>query len=132
MRIQTSDLVLDTDARSVEVGGVPLRLTRKEFRILELLTLNRPAGLGKQAIFDDLYGDTDDPPEIRIIDVFIAVLRKKLANVSGRSDRHRIVAVDDAGVRLVEARCGSVGTAISGDNAACPCAIATIGRRSKS
>jgi len=102
MRIETGDLVLDTDTRSVHVGSTPVRLTSKEFRILELLSLRKDSALGKDAILDDLYGSTDDPPEIKIIDVFVAVLRKKLANASGGRNHPRIVAVGNAGWRLVD------------------------------
>jgi len=100
MRFRTGDLVLDTDHKSVAVAGVPVRLTRKEFRILELLSLHHGVAVSRAALLDNLYGGADDRPEIRIIDVFVAVLRKKLADASRRRRSSYIVTVGDQGFKL--------------------------------
>jgi two-component system cell cycle response regulator CtrA len=68
---------LDLDAKEVFVGDTPLHLTGKEYLIFELLALRKGAVLSKEAFLNHLYGGIDEP-EIKIIDVFICKLRKKL------------------------------------------------------
>jgi two-component system cell cycle response regulator CtrA len=58
---------------------VPVHLTGKEYAILELLVLRKGIVLTKEAFLNHLYGGMDEP-EMKIIDVFICKLRKKLAN----------------------------------------------------
>ena len=55
-----------------------MRLTGKEYAILELLVLRKGMVLTKEAFLNHLYGGMDEP-EMKIIDVFICKLRKKLA-----------------------------------------------------
>lgn len=76
--IRTGDLVVDLDARSVEVRGRPINLTGKEYQILELLSLRKGTTLTKEMFLNHLYGGMDEP-ELKIIDVFVCKLRKKLA-----------------------------------------------------
>ena len=79
--IQTGDLVVNLDTKMVEVGGQRVHLTSKEYQILELLTLRKGTSVTKEMFLTNLYGGMDEP-EIKIIDVFICKMRKKLANVS--------------------------------------------------
>jgi two-component system cell cycle response regulator CtrA len=76
--IQTGDLVVNLDSKTVKVNGVGVHLTGKEYQMLELLSLRKGTSVTKEMF---LYGGMDEP-EIKIIDVFICKLRKKLANVS--------------------------------------------------
>jgi two-component system cell cycle response regulator CtrA len=80
--IQTGDLVVNLDTKSVEVSGAGLYLTGKEYQMLELLSLRKGTPLTKEVFLNQLYGGLDEP-EPKIIDVFICKLRKKLANASG-------------------------------------------------
>ena len=80
--IQTGDLIVDLDTKKVEVGGTRLHLTRKEYQILELLSLRKGIAVTKEMFLNHLYGGMDEP-EPKIIDVFICKLRKKLADSSG-------------------------------------------------
>jgi two-component system cell cycle response regulator CtrA len=80
--IQTGRMLVNLDARSVEVGGVRLHVTGKEYAILELLSLRKGTTLTKEMFLDHLYGGMDEP-ELKIIDVFICKLRKKLAHACG-------------------------------------------------
>lgn len=75
--IQTGNLMVNLDARSVEVEGKPVNLTGKEYQILELLSLRKGTTLTKEMFLNHLYGGMDEP-ELKIIDVFICKLRKKL------------------------------------------------------
>jgi two-component system, cell cycle response regulator CtrA len=80
--IRTGKLVLNMDARSVESEGRRLHVTGKEYSILELLSLRKGTTLTKEMFLDHLYGGMDEP-ELKIIDVFICKLRKKLAEATG-------------------------------------------------
>jgi two-component system cell cycle response regulator CtrA len=73
---------INLDTRAVEVDGKPVHLTNKEYAILELLAMRNGAVLTKEMFLNHLY-NTADEPEIKIIDVFVCKLRKKLADASG-------------------------------------------------
>ncbi|RUT25425.1 DNA-binding response regulator [Asaia sp. W19] len=70
-------LSIDLNAKAASVDGHPLQLTGKEYAILELLVLRRGNVLTKDAFLNHLYGGIDEP-EMKIIDVFICKLRRKL------------------------------------------------------
>jgi DNA-binding winged helix-turn-helix (wHTH) protein len=80
--ITTGDLVVNLDAKTVEVGGQRVHLTGKEYQMLELLSLRKGTTLTKEMFLNHLYGGMDEP-ELKIIDVFICKLRKKLDAASG-------------------------------------------------
>jgi two-component system, cell cycle response regulator CtrA len=79
--INTGDLCVNLDTKTVEINGAPIYLTAKEYQILELLSLRKGTTQTKEMILNHLYGGMDEP-EIKIIDVFICKLRKKLTNAS--------------------------------------------------
>jgi two-component system cell cycle response regulator CtrA len=76
--INTGKLTVNLDTRTAEVNNQPLHLTGKEYGILELLSLRKGTTLTKEMFLNHLYGGMDEP-ELKIIDVFICKLRKKLA-----------------------------------------------------
>jgi len=76
--IRTGKLTVNLDSRTVEVDGHPLHLTGKEYGILELLSLRKGTTLTKEMFLNHLYGGMDEP-ELKIIDVFVCKLRKKLS-----------------------------------------------------
>ena len=75
--IQTGDLVVNLGQRTIEVKGKRVHLTGKEYQIMELLTLRKGTTITKEMFLNHLYGGMDEP-ELKIIDVFICKLRKKL------------------------------------------------------
>ncbi len=83
--IQTGDLVVNLDAKTVEVNGARVHLTGKEYQMLELLSLRKGTTLTKEMFLNNLYGGMDEPGS-KIIDVFMCKLRKKLANASDGKD----------------------------------------------
>ena len=97
--IQTGDLVVDLDTKTVEVDGARVYLTAKEHQILELLALRKGTTLTKEVFLNHLYGGMDEP-ELKIIDVFICKLRKKLANAS--NGKNYIETVWGRGYALIE------------------------------
>jgi two-component system cell cycle response regulator CtrA len=76
--ITTGKLTVNLDAKTVEVDGARVHLTGKEYQIFELLSLRKGITLTKEVFLNHLYGGMDEP-EVKIIDVFICKLRKKLA-----------------------------------------------------
>jgi two-component system cell cycle response regulator CtrA len=80
--IAIGDLEIDLDGKSVSVAGQSVHLTGKEYGILELLALRKGTTLTKEMFLNHLYGGMDEP-ELKIIDVFVCKLRKKLATASG-------------------------------------------------
>jgi two-component system cell cycle response regulator CtrA len=80
--IRTGKLTVNVDARTVTVGDHPLHLTAKEYGILELLSLRKNTTLTKEMFLNHLYGGMDEP-ELKIIDVFVCKLRKKLSQATG-------------------------------------------------
>jgi two-component system cell cycle response regulator CtrA len=80
--IRTGRMTVNLDARTVEIDNSPIHLTGKEYGILELLSLRKGTTLTKEMFLNHLYGGMDEP-ELKIIDVFICKLRKKLAQATG-------------------------------------------------
>jgi two-component system cell cycle response regulator CtrA len=76
--VRTGKLAVNLDSKTVEVDGARVHLTGKEYAILELLTLRKGTTLTKDMFLSHLYGGMDEP-ELKIIDVFICKLRKKLS-----------------------------------------------------
>ena len=80
--IRTGKVSVNLDQKTVNVGGRPVNLTGKEYQMLELLSLRKGTTLTKEVFLNHLYGGMDEP-EMKIIDVFICKLRKKLADATG-------------------------------------------------
>ena len=80
--IRTGRINVNLDAKTVEVDGRAVHLTGKEYQMLELLSLRKGTTLTKEMFLNHLYGGMDEP-ELKIIDVFICKLRKKLAAATG-------------------------------------------------
>ena len=80
--IKTGKISVNLDDHTVEVNGKPIHLTGKEFGILELLSLRKGTTLTKEMFLNHLYGGMDEP-ELKIIDVFVCKLRKKLSTACG-------------------------------------------------
>ncbi|WP_439144085.1 winged helix-turn-helix domain-containing protein, partial [Planktotalea sp.] len=79
--IHTGKIAVNLDAKTVEVEGATVHLTGKEYQMLELLSLRKGTTLTKEMFLNHLYGGMDEP-ELKIIDVFICKLRKKLCEAT--------------------------------------------------
>jgi two-component system cell cycle response regulator CtrA len=79
--IRTGDIIVNLDAKTVEVNNNRVHLTGKEYQMFELLSLRKGTTLTKEMFLNHLYGGMDEP-ELKIIDVFICKLRKKLAQAT--------------------------------------------------
>ena len=80
--IQTGRIAVNLDAKTVSADGAAVHLTGKEYQMLELLSLRKGTTLTKEMFLNHLYGGMDEP-ELKIIDVFICKLRKKLSQATG-------------------------------------------------
>lgn len=76
--IRIGDIALNLDTRMAEIAGQPIHLTPSEYKVLELLCLRKNTVLTKEMCLNHLYNGLSDP-EIKIIDVFVCKLRKKIA-----------------------------------------------------
>ena len=79
--IRTGKMAVNLDAKTVDVEGQAVHLTGKEYQMLELLSLRNGTTLTKEMFLNHLYGGMDEP-ELKIIDVFICKLRKKLTEAT--------------------------------------------------
>ncbi len=79
--IETGKVKVNLDTRTVAVNDQPLHLTGKEYGIIELLSLRKGTTLTKEMFLNHLYGGMDEP-EVKIIDVFICKLRKKIQDAA--------------------------------------------------
>ena len=95
--VQIGDLQIDIRNKQLLVENKPVTLTRKEFEILELLAMSQGRPVEKSTLMNHLCGSNDEP-EIKIIDVFICTLRKKLAEYN--KGRHCIETVRGRGYAL--------------------------------
>ena len=87
--IHTGKLSVNLDNQTVECDGKPVHLTSKEYGILELLSLRKGSTLTKEMFLNHLYGGMDEP-ELKIIDVFVCKLRKKLTKATKDNYIHTV------------------------------------------
>lgn len=80
--ITIGDLFLDTQTKTVTVAGLPLKLTNKEYSILEILIMKQGHILNKEVFLSHLYDEScSETPCDKIVDVFMCKLRKKIQNI---------------------------------------------------
>ena len=77
-KLTCGNVVLDQALRRVTVDDRPVNLTLREIQILESLMLRRRMVLSKENLISRLYLD-GFRPGVRVIDVFVCKLRRKLA-----------------------------------------------------
>ena len=73
------DAMLRVDPAGIVVVGTRFaRLTQKELSVLEALRAVAPRSRTKEQLLADVYWADHDEPEIKILDVYVCKLRKKL------------------------------------------------------
>ena len=90
---------LDSESFELCANG-SIRLTSKEFRLMEHLIKNKNMLLSTEKLMESIWG-SDSDAEINVVWVFISSLRKKLESIG--SD-HTIKAVRGVGYRLEESK----------------------------
>lgn len=83
--IEIDGIVLDLTARTVHIDEQRIHLTSREYQIVEVLILRRETTMSKEMLLNHLYGGCD-APEIKVIDVFVCKIRKKIAEATGGRD----------------------------------------------
>jgi len=99
-RISFGPMTLDMAATTVETDGRRVRLSGKEYQILELLSLRRGVAVSKETLINHIYSDGEGP-DSPTIGLFMCRLRKKLAAASG--GEHYIETVRDQGYLMPRA-----------------------------
>ena len=97
--IVVGDLVINLDQKTAEVSAGRVRLSRKEYQLLECLALRVGNLCTKETLFNILYGGMDEP-ELKTLDVFICKLRRKISDAA--EGRNYIETIWGRGYRLVE------------------------------
>lgn len=104
--IQIGNIILDLSARSCAVFKQGrerpwnVRLSPQEYKMLELLALRKGVNLSKQDLMRALYTNDVDEPEIKIIDVYICKLRKKLSEAN--EGAHHIATAWGSGYHMTD------------------------------
>lgn len=96
--ISFGDITLDTNTLILCGPKKSIRLTKKEFDLLEYLIINKAMVVSKEQIIDKLWG-FDSEAEANHVEVYISFLRKKLAFVS---EKVAVNTVRGMGYRLGE------------------------------
>ncbi len=81
MPLDVADLTIEARGRRVRAGATELRVTAREFDVLLFLVQREGQVLSKKAILDGVWSDDFDG-DPNIVEVYIARLRRKLAEVS--------------------------------------------------
>jgi two-component system cell cycle response regulator CtrA len=80
--INVGPIEVNLKQRYVKVFDIEIPLTKKEYAIIELLAIKRGSILPKEAFLNHIYGGMDEP-DVKIVDVFICRLRRKIAGLTG-------------------------------------------------
>jgi two-component system cell cycle response regulator CtrA len=75
-------LALNTVNNTASVDGNMMQLTRKEYEILELLTLKHGSLVTRETLMNHLYAWTDEP-DSRIINVYLSRIRHQIEICGG-------------------------------------------------
>ena len=94
--IEIGDLRLDPAARSVSRGGVEIRLSQKEFALLETLMRRPGRALSRLQLLEHAWDDTYENRS-NVVDVYIRYLREKIDRPFGADT---IETVRGVGYRL--------------------------------
>jgi len=70
-------LKINLETRQVNMGGKPLKLTRKEYEMLTILVQASPRVVSHRKIFDEVW-DNSYEYDVNYVRIFIGHLRKKL------------------------------------------------------
>lgn len=79
--VKTGGLEVNLGTKVVTVFGKVLHLTGKEYALLELLCLRKGTTISKEQFLNHLY-DGMDEPEMKIIDVFLCKMRRKMEKIA--------------------------------------------------
>ena len=84
--IHVGDMNIDINTKTVRIGTNLVPLTSKEYALLELLALKKGITVSKETCISQLYGVMDEPPDSKIIDVFLCKMRRKMKELTKGED----------------------------------------------
>lgn len=100
--ISVGELSVNLQTKTVTVSGSTLKLTNKEYSILEILVLKQGHILNKESFLSHLYDEScSEQPGDKIVDVFMCKLRKKIQNAHPNASNY-IETVWGRGYMLVD------------------------------
>ncbi|MBR4932266.1 MAG: response regulator transcription factor [Alphaproteobacteria bacterium] len=83
--IRTGGMEINLNSKIVTIDGKVLNLTSKEYSLFELLALRKGTTINKEQFLNHLYGGLDEP-EMKIIDVFLCKIRRKLEKLTSNEE----------------------------------------------
>lgn len=83
--IRTGHMEVNLNSKVVTIDGKTLNLTGKEYALFELMALKKGSTINKEQFLNHLYGGLDEP-EMKIIDVFLCKIRRKIEKISPEED----------------------------------------------
>jgi two-component system, cell cycle response regulator CtrA len=102
--LRSGVLSLSIDSREVLINGRPVKITGKEYLMLEILMLRKGQTVTKDMFLNHLYHGVDEA-DTKIIDVLICKLRRKL-NAAGATDVIATVWGQGYALRVSQAETG--------------------------
>lgn len=84
--IHIGKMKIDMNTKTVYIADKLVPLTTKEYALLELLALKRGITVNKETCLNQLYGIMDEPPDSKIIDVFLCKIRRKIKLLNNGED----------------------------------------------
>jgi Response regulators consisting of a CheY-like receiver domain and a winged-helix DNA-binding domain len=94
--IRIGDLELHRNNQIVKSGGEEMKLSPREFQILDLLVQNKGLTLAREVILDKVWG-IDADVNLKTIDATVKLIRKKLGS---SSSKELIMSVRGVGYRV--------------------------------
>lgn len=79
--VRTGGMEINLNSKIITVNGKVLNLTGKEYALFELLALRKGTTINKEQFLNHLYGGMDEP-EMKIIDVFLCKIRRKIEKLA--------------------------------------------------
>ena len=90
------DLVIDSGARTLKIGGKAVKLAATEFRLLEYLAANAGTVLSRNQILEFVWGMSFDGSR-NVVPVYVSAIRRKLRAIGAAN---RLVTVWGVGYKL--------------------------------
>lgn len=94
--VRIGDLELHRNNQIVKSGGEEMKLSPREFQILDLLVQNKGLTLAREVILDKVWG-IDADVNLKTIDATVKLIRKKLGS---SSSKELIMSVRGVGYRI--------------------------------
>lgn len=78
--LEIGEFILNLTSNSITINNKIIKLTKKEYDLLQYFILNRESVISKEAIINYLYNQGDDKcPFLKIVDVLLCKIRKKIS-----------------------------------------------------